>query len=248
MNTLFVAWQEAATREWIPVARLDFDGQHYYFQYTRGAERAESFEPFGRLSALDRVYVSPTLLPFFANRVIAKSRPEYGDYLNWLGLEKTSDDMQLLGMSGGIRGTDTIELIPAPKKTESGDYAIEFFARGLRHFDKSSIQAVSNLRAGDRLMLVKDSQNPIDSFALFLRTLNPISFVGYVPRFYSRDLNNLLNRHCAAVDVRVARVNDSAPLSMRLLCSVTSPWPSDFVPFEENQDFTPIVGPATSHL
>ena len=115
MKTLFVSWRDATSREWIPVARLDWDGKFYRFSYTKGAKRARSFEPFGKMSDLNGVYRSETLFALFLNRLISKSRPEYSDYLSWMGLRGAEDDaMAELGISGGLRGADSIELVPMP--------------------------------------------------------------------------------------------------------------------------------------
>lgn len=240
MQQLFVAWQQPTTREWIPVAKLERENHVFQFSYTRGASRAEGFRPFGRMTELDTMYVSDTLFPFFSNRLLSKSRPEYRDYLEWMNSDPSnSDPLSMLAVTGGLRGTDAIELFPMPDRTASGKFEIEFFARGLRYFNQSCVDAVARLQGGDRLRLVRDLQNEVDAFALFMRTEKPIHLVGYVPRFYAKDLGYLLERSPASMDVRVSRVNPDAPLSMRLLCKVSAPWPDDFVPFNNDEDFKP---------
>ncbi|ALL65775.1 HIRAN domain [Paraburkholderia caribensis MBA4] len=242
MKQLFVAWQQPTSREWIPVARLEREDHVYRFLYTQGARRADGFRPFGNMTELDSVYFSDTLFPFFSNRLLAKSRPEYRDYLSWMNIDASaSDPMSMLAITGGLRGTDSLELFPMPTRTEAGKFEIEFFARGLRHFNQSCVLAVNALETNDRLCLVRDLQNKADAYALFMRTENPIHLVGYVPRFYAKDLGILLERFPVDVEVRVQRVNPDAPLSMRLLCSVSAPWPEDFVPFENDADFAPMT-------
>ncbi len=237
MKTLFVSWREATTGERIPVARLDWDGSFYRFSYTKGALRATSFEPFGKMIDLRGVYRSDKLFAMFLNRLISKSRPEYLDYLRWMGLNPSvGDEMDELGISGGRRGTDSIEVVPMPVRNEAGNYSVEFFARGLLHFNASCVEAVKQLREGDRLWLVKDAQNAFDTYAMFMRTENPIHSVGYVPRLYAKDLGHMLDRFGSEVDVRVKRVNDDAPLSMRLLCTLNAPWFEGFRPFA-TEDF-----------
>jgi hypothetical protein len=247
MQQLFVAWQQPTTREWIPVARLERENHVYQFSYTQGVTRAEGFRPFGRMTDLDTMYVSDTLFPFFSNRLLSKSRPEYKDYLAWMNSDPSnSDPLSMLAVTGGLRGTDSLELFPMPTRTAFGKFEIEFFARGLRHFNHSCVEAVSRLQAGDRLCLVRDLQNDADACALFMRTENPIHLIGYVPRFYAKDLGHLLECSPSEMDVRVSRVNPDAPLSMRLLCKVSSPWPEDFVPFKNDADFAPYA-PLLNH-
>lgn len=247
MDTLFVAWQDPESREWIPVGKLARKNHIYKFAYTRGALRASNFQPFGRLSDLYATYESDTLFPVFANRVIARSRPEYRDYLRWIGLsDLDSDPLAVLAMTGGVRGTDSIELFPQPKRTEGGRYSVTFFARGLRHLPKSSVEAIADLTPGVSLKLLHDCQNGFDEFAICLATLQPSHLVGYCPKYYARDISAFLREEPKAVSVYVKCVNLDAPLDMRLLCTVTAPWSGNYAPFENHDDFE-LVSREASH-
>lgn len=106
MTQLYVAWKQPDSGEWIPVARLArTTSGSYRFNYTQGAYRASDFFPFSGLERMDVVYESATLFPMFSNRLISKSRPEYADYLRWLGLAGGGKDpMAMLALTGGIRG------------------------------------------------------------------------------------------------------------------------------------------------
>ena len=87
-RSLFVIWQDRESRRWHPVGRLTKNDREYRFEYTNGASEAPSFTPFAGMRELDRVFVSDTLFPLFANRVIAASRPEYPRVMRWLGLDE----------------------------------------------------------------------------------------------------------------------------------------------------------------
>jgi hypothetical protein len=239
MRRLYVAWQNEETREWIPVAILkEFEGR-YSLQYTRGASRCKGFSGLGRMVDLEKIYYSSTLFPFFQNRVISKSRPEYKDYLNWLGLnEVTGDPLSVLSVTGGLRATDSFELIPAPHK-EGANLVLDFFPRGLRHMPLGTIETISSLIPGTRLYLLKDIQNPIDPYALLLRSDAPNVAIGYVPRYYGTGLNHLLLESAGEVIVKVKQINAEAPLDMRLLCSLTAPWVDGFQLLESEEDFLP---------
>lgn len=229
---------DVTSREWIPVGRLTRSNHTYKFAYTRGALRAPNFQPFGRLSDIYATYESDTLFPVFANRVISRSRPEYADYQRWIGLDNiTSDPLAILAMTGGVRGTDSIELFPEPKRTVEGQYRVTFFARGLRHLPKTSLEAISHLEPHTRLKLLRDCQNGSDQFAICLATMPPSYLVGYCPKYYAQDISNFLREDVGAVDVQVKCVNKDAPLDMRLLCTVTAPWKEGYVPFVEHSDF-----------
>src|SRR6266540_654738 len=89
---LFVAWQDPENRTWYTVGRLTRVGSVFRFEYTKGATRSPRFIPFGRMQKLEHVYESPDLFPLFANRLLAKGRPEYRDFLHWLDLRDNEDD------------------------------------------------------------------------------------------------------------------------------------------------------------
>src|SRR5258708_4204998 len=101
MKQLFIAWQDPSSRKWIPVGKLSKVRSGYTFEYTRGAKESDRFVPFGRMKELHDTYYSEKIFPLFANRILAKSRPEYGDYLRWLGFEgQEVTDLELLARSG----------------------------------------------------------------------------------------------------------------------------------------------------
>lgn len=237
MKALFVAYQDTATRRWAPVGRLTREEGRYHFAYTRGAEVMPGFVPFGRMRDLKVEYVSEKLFPLFANRVLPKSRPEYSDYLNWLGLSEASHDaLEELARTGGLRATDSLELIPCPAPTEEARYEVFFFARGLRHLSKDCQERTLQLVHGDKLYLAQDLQNEYDSKALFVRTSDPVTLVGYVPRYYSNDFTDLINQVGSdSVSVTVERVNAAAPMQYRVLCKFSASWPKGFTPCETGE-------------
>jgi len=241
MRTLFLAWQNPKTRHWYPVAKLTHDASWYTFVYTKGALACPDFYPFGRMTELGAVYRSADLFPLFANRLLPKTRPEYGDYLRWLNLEdEDADAIATLSRSGGVRGTDSLEVFPQPVLLENGKYDLVFLSHGLRHLPSYAIERCGQLVQGDRLYLMFDTQNEVDDRALILRTCPPVTIVGYCPRYLTKDFASLFNQDKASeVSVTVERVNPDAPLQLRLLCRFSAPWPKDFTPFSDEW-FSPI--------
>ena len=57
----------------------------YRFQY-RSIESVREFRPFIGFPDFDRVYESSRLWPFFDLRVMDRKRPDYSQYVGWLGL------------------------------------------------------------------------------------------------------------------------------------------------------------------
>lgn len=242
MSTLFVAWQQPHSKEWIPVAKLEFDGTTYSFSYTQGIFRAREFrQQFSGMQNIGAVYRSSRLFPLFANRLISKSRPEFKDYLRWLGLSDLDENpMAILALTGGIRGTDSIELFQPPAVTEGGQYHLEFFARSLSHLPLPAVERISRLSKGERLYLMRDPQNDFDGQAVAMRTATPSWFLGYCPKYYAQDLGTLLGNPECDIKVTVKCVNLDAPSNMRLLCSVTANVPSVFTPLSKERDFLPV--------
>ncbi|MBI5762035.1 MAG: DNA-binding protein [Planctomycetes bacterium] len=249
LKTLFVAWQDPRSRRWTPIARLTHDGTVYRFQYTSGAERARreyGFVPLQSFPALEEAYESSDLFPLFSNRLPNSNRPDYSDYVQWLGVTVDErDPIILLGRSGGRRMTDALEVFPCPDMDERGEYHVRFFSHGISHLPEDSKTRISKLSPGDRLLLFHDFQNPHDPFALGLRTAGDNGdrhLVGYCPSYLLRDAFELIKDCPFSPVVTVERVNaEPAPLQMRLLCKLTSCWPEGgFVPCSSD-DYQPIV-------
>lgn len=107
-EALFVAWQNPGTRRFHAVGRLAYlpvdSGGLYEFAYIRGtcAVDEAGFRPFLAFPDLHRVYRSNALFPFFANRLMPRSRPEYAEFLSWLDLDpETATPIQILGRMRG---------------------------------------------------------------------------------------------------------------------------------------------------
>lgn len=232
MKSLYIAIQDHASRKWSPVARVRKEGDFYRLNYTAGAKDLDGFKGFGLMKSLENEYVSSEIFPLLKNRVLASNRPEYKKLITWLGLnESHHDTFEELARTGGVRATDTIELIPVPEPTSQSRYEAYFFVRGLRHLPSGTEELVNDLNIGDRLFLMKDVQNEADPYALLLRTKDPVSLVGYAPRYYSEDFSILASGDdVKATKVTIERVNLDAPLTYRILCKISAPWPSTFEP------------------
>jgi hypothetical protein len=152
----------------------------------------------------------------------------------------SDDPMAILSLTGGIRGTDNIELFPLPSVNSDGMYELKFFARAIRHLPKETIELIGKLEKGEQLFLMQDKQNKHDPFALAIRSGDPVVFAGYCPKYYAKDLGNMLNAEGANLEVRVQAVNLDAPLNMRLLCTVTGKSSAGTCGWDLGKDFEPI--------
>jgi hypothetical protein len=242
MNALFVAWRAnpATGGVWGPVGRLHYDGHLYHFCYTRGARNLPGFRPFSPMDDLDQVYVSETLFPLFANRLLSPSRPEYEAFLRWGGFDPNHHPtpLAILGVTEGIRQTDSVEVFPCPTPDAEGCYLNRFFLHGIRWMPKASLDRIARLESGERLMLMPDPCNSVDRDAVAVRTEEERTLIGYVPRYLARDACVLLYK-CDFVELVVERLSPDAPLQQRLLCRMRSCWPEEFQPCS-GDDFLPI--------
>jgi hypothetical protein len=232
MKVVYLAWRDPKNRSWFPVGQLSFDGQVYRFVYTKGAKQSPNFIPFARMEDLATIYESDELFPLFANRVLSRKRPEYQDFLRWLNVRPEEDDpLTLLSRTGGIRETDLLAVFPCPEKEADKKYRIQFFSHALRYLLPEAIPRIHQLSAGEQLYLVPDPQNLHDPYAVALRTDDPVTLVGYCPRYLAEDFLLLLKESGPEnTKVVVERVNPDAPIQLRLLCSMASNWPENFRP------------------
>lgn len=241
MKRLYVASQNELSREWVPVAELRQLSDGYELRYTRGAQRLPGFSGISRMQGLDKVYYSKTLFPFFSNRLIPKSRPEYASFMRWLGLDSMpSSPMEMLALTGGVRATDGYELV-APPRTSGGKLELDFFPRGLRYLPPPALVLALETPEGEEVVLMKDVQNKQDAGAIAIRSENPYALLlGYVPRYYCLGLNRLLDSPDVRLTGRLHRVSPDAPLDMKVLIRLSATIPDGFELLSEVEDFLPL--------
>jgi hypothetical protein len=223
---LFVAWREPESHRILPVGRLlrlQTPFQGYEFCYIEGARAPQAgFQPFLAFPKLDEVYRSRELLPFFKNRVLSPSRPDYLEYVESLALDaREAEPMTLLAVSGGRRTTDLVEIFPDWTRLGNGPQIQTcFLVRGVQYVPDAE-QRIERLSPGDHLQCARDTGNTFNPQAIKLRTAGG-GEIGYVPDYLAADLTDLLEEH-SAVDVRVERVNPPPfPRHHRVLCVLSA--------------------------
>lgn len=232
MKTLYLAWRNPHDRRWYPIGRLRTDGAEYVFQYTQGVLPAcaeAGFQPLAAFPDLTAEYRSPALFSLFTNRLLPRSRPEYGQFIEWLHVpESDAEPFLILARSGGQRKTDTLEVFAAPEPDASGEATLYFLIHGARYVPEESAARGEQLTPGEPLLLIHDLQNPHDPNALSLRTAEnaprDLHLLGFCPRYLSEELLPLLREEPQQFRVEVVRVNPPpAPSQMRILCSLRMP-------------------------
>lgn len=232
-ESLYIAWQDEATRAWHTVARLTRDSSGYELIFTQGAERLGDLpERLFKMKPKFR-YRFNTLISLFTNRIPSRKRPDFSKLARWLNLSDSDDEFILLSKFGLIPGSDALLVYPQPEIIGE-NYQLEFFVHGIRHVHPDVLRWCENVEPGERLLPVLDVQNPVDPCAVALRSTSSTIFVGYVPTFYAGDLKRILSDEalCAAARVTVLRNNKDAPIQLRLLCRFEAPVPNGFKPLE----------------
>jgi hypothetical protein len=242
LNALYVAWRGSDPNHgWGPVGRLERIDGLYRFYYTRGARKLPGFHPFPQMKDLDQIYESAELFPLFANRLLSPSRQEYDAFLQWSGFDPVTqpDPIAILGVTEGLRQTDSVEVFPCPLPDPTGNLITKFFLHGIRWVSPTALQRIQCLVPGESLQMIPDDTNQFDPHAMGLHTVREPQRIGYVPRYLAQDARTLLHNDPDSVRVSVERLNSDAPLQQRVLCRLHAPWPTEFVPCAGEQ-FEPI--------
>jgi hypothetical protein len=247
VRRLIVMWKNDSSRLIIPVAEFRVAGneQRFEFAYLEGVREAVShgFQPFVAFPQLGARYESRKLFPFFANRVLPTTRPDYLESLEALGLDPSQASVaDVLGRTNGLRATDRIETVLVPVPDPNGRYVTHFFVRGVRYLQGSE-RAIALLQRGERLQLSVDDLNPRNARARKLSVRGVT--IGHLPDYLIADIE-ALDDAGASPAVFVDRVNlPPHPVHYRVLCRVESEWPRSFVPFCDPRH-APYTAPAAA--
>lgn len=218
-SSVYLAWQASDTKEWHVVGMLKQYLEGFTFNYTVGAQVSTKFIPFSGMENLEKTYVSTELFPLFKNRLLSKNRPEYPRFIDWLGLSAENvSPISVLGRSGALRGTDTLQMFNRIEVNSDGSFEHIFFAHGLSHLAPSALDRVSNLKEGELLCLCLDCQNSYDGNAIIIRANNPAEIVGYCPRYFTKYIGEFLRQNSSNISLYVETLSKSAPANYQLMC------------------------------
>jgi hypothetical protein len=218
MNSIYILWQEHSTRMWYPVAKLTRTDGLYRLNYTKGASNANDFVPFPNMKELNQVYESKDLFPFFNNRILPQSRPEFSKIANWLNINKDNfDPLDYLAITGGKRKTDNYKILKLPEFID-GKYKFTFLVSGIQYVNEKSKKVISELSQESELFYLYETENPYDNNAIALYEKKSNTFIGYCPRYLVGDFKKLLDlNETEDVSFKISKINLDAPASYRLL-------------------------------
>jgi hypothetical protein len=227
-DRLVVAWQNpVAGGAIVPIGLIEKTDRGYTFAYFQRARHLPGFRPLLGLGEFDRSYESLTLFPVFRQRLMDSRRPDYGRYLEILGLPRGANALRELGRSGGRRAGDSIFMVPEPHIEEDGRTTTNFFVHGPRHQPGAEAR-IASLRPGETLELRDEPANPVNQHALLVTSDG--ATLGYVPDLLV-DYARTARAH-SDVAVTVIQVNGpEAPPNLRLRVHLEGYVPEGYLPF-----------------
>ncbi len=192
-SEMWLIWKEPKTRRRYKVGTLNYDNSIYIFKYTNpelDEAKETGFKFFPGFENLDEVYKNEDLFINIATRLPNVNRPDYLELLNSFGLDSTSTKLEILKATKGRLITDNYEFVSAFDKNK-----IEFNVAGTNHSEDIDI-CKKVIAINDKLDLELEPENKFDDDAIkvILNKNNKVYHLGYVPRYYSKDLAILLNK------------------------------------------------------
>lgn len=193
-NKLWLIWKQPKTRRRYKIGVLEYKDDEYSFKYVNPElEDAQKvgFDYFPGFSDINIEYKNSDLFANIQTRLPNKNRPDYLDILNSYGLDSKSSKFDILKATKGRLITDNYEFVPIFDNNK-----IEFDVAGTRHcLDVKKCKDIISIN--DKLELQLEPDNEYDKYAIrVILTKNGKNYhLGYVPRYYSKELYELLNNN-----------------------------------------------------
>lgn len=193
-NKLWLIWKQPQTRRRYKIGILEYKDNEYSFKYVNPElEDAQKvgFDYFPGFSDVNMEYKNSDLFANIQTRLPNRNRPDYLDILNSYGLDSKSSKFDILKATKGRLITDNYEFVPIFDNNK-----IEFDVAGTRHcLDVKKCKDIISIN--DKLELQLEPDNEYDKYAIrVILTKNGKNYhLGYVPRYYSKELYELLNNN-----------------------------------------------------
>ena len=206
---LWLVWKEPNSLRRYVVGELEQTVSKYIFKYTN-PELDDAikvgFEYFPGFSDLKEIYENSKMFSNIETRLPNPTRPDYLEILNIYGLEKDSDVMEILKITKGRLLTDNFEFVPVFEKNK-----IEFDIAGTKYYEAKNIK--NQLMINDDLFLVLEPDNTYDKYAIKVVCIisGEERKLGYVPRYYSEYLTDMLKNNIK-YSAKIKSLNFDSPL------------------------------------
>lgn len=192
-NEMWLIWKHPVSRRRYKIGILNYEEETYTFKYIDpelNSATEVGFRYFPGFENIHETYQSKELFANIETRLPNTSRADYLEILNLYNLEKDSTKLEILKATKGRLITDNYEFVPAFDSSK-----IEFDVAGIRHCpDVEECKKLINVN--DKLLLELESDNEKDENAIkvIFNKEGKKYHLGYVPRYYSKELQELLNQ------------------------------------------------------
>ena len=192
-NELWLIWKEPLSHKRFKIGILIKLNDGYEFSYVDpelGEARKVGFNFFPGFNDLSKTYKNNELFINIASRLPNKGRIDYLEILNSYNLDKESSDFDILKATRGRTLTDNYEFVPAFDLNK-----IEFDVAGTRHC--KDINKCKNFLKINRVLYLEpepNNKNDENAVKVVLKENGKLYHLGYVPRYYSKELLNELNK------------------------------------------------------
>lgn len=221
-RTLVLVWQNPVSHRFVKVGQLDaLPAGRVAFQYLPTAWDDPDFVPLLEYPDRHTAYVSDEVPAFFANRILSTDRPNYDEYLGWLGIANLGPEdvpFEVLARTGGGRATDTFHVVDLPLNLDHS-FESRFFISGIR-YSPDAEAVVGVLLSGASLRLDLEETNPVNPKAVLIDTADGRK-IGYVPDWLCADVYQRITSDWS-VSAVAERVNPDAPARVKVLCRITA--------------------------
>lgn len=188
---MWLIWKHPETRRRYKIGNLNYNDEIYTFKYVNpeldDALNA-GFKYFPGFEDIDKVYTSDVLFANIETRLPNVGRKDYLEILNSYNLEQDSTKLEILKATKGRLLTDNYEFVPAFDTSK-----VEFDVAGTRHCTDVN-ECKEKINVNDKLLLELENDNKYDKYAIkvILKKEGKEYHLGYVPRYYSKELTELL--------------------------------------------------------
>ena len=192
-NELWLIWKEPLSHRRFKIGILIKLNDGYEFSYVDpelGEARKVGFNFFPGFNDLSKTYKNNELFINIASRLPNKGRIDYLEILNSYNLDKESSDFDILKATRGRTLTDNYEFVPAFDLNK-----IEFDVAGTRHCN--DINKCKDFLTINRVLYLEpepNNKNDENAVKVVLKENGKLYHLGYVPRYYSKELLNELNK------------------------------------------------------
>lgn len=192
-DELWLIWKDPKSRRRYKVGILTRDSFEYKFNYVNpelNDAKLDGFNYFPGFEDTAKTYESDTLFTNIATRLPNETRPDYLEILNCYNLTKDSNEFEVLKATRGRTITDNYEFVAAfnPNK-------VEFDVAGTSHSNDLE-KCKDYLKVNKKLYLEQEPSNlnDINAIKIIFKENGNNYHLGYVPRYYSKELLNELNK------------------------------------------------------